>query len=290
MLLLYYIWRGRSIGSMFTTDGNTDRKIVDRRETVFLILTGIFLGSLTMLNIIGVSRFLDLSFTMFGVNVPVKLAVGILAYPITFLCTDFISELYGKKRANRVVWVGLLLNLWVLLIMWLGGVLPPEVALDPETGIPAIGTDGRVFFEIRKLTFGATTASMIAYLTAQFCDVHIFHWLKRLTKGKHLWLRNNGSTLISQMVDSISVILITHYFAKALPIDENMSLFNNLVIYILSAYIFKMLTALLDTIPFYVGVKFFSNYLQLEPMQVMDEEDAEELGDDDDDLLAELDI
>ncbi len=249
---------------MFSPKGS-ETNLNIRRETVFLVLAGVFLGSLTMLNILGITRFIDLSFYVGDTKVPFMLAVGILAYPITFLCTDFISEIYGRRRANLIVWIGLVLNLWVLFILWLGGELPPYPEIDPETGLPPYETHGRVFFEIRELAFGATAASMIAYLTAQFCDVHIFHWLKRLTKGKHLWLRNNGSTLVSQLVDSIAVVLITHYYANALPIDPEISLFSNLTIFILSGYVFKFATALADTIPFYFGVKILSRYLQIDP-------------------------
>ena len=78
-----------------------------RRERVYLVLAGLFLGSMTMLNILGVSRFIDFSFEVAGVTIPMALAVGVLPYPITFLCTDFISELYGQARANFLVWVGL---------------------------------------------------------------------------------------------------------------------------------------------------------------------------------------
>jgi uncharacterized PurR-regulated membrane protein YhhQ (DUF165 family) len=117
-----------------------------RREVVFLVISGIFLGSLTMLNVLGLTRFIDLSFTFMGMNVPMPLAVGVLPYPITFLCTDLISELYGRKRASNVVWVGFGLNIWVAFILWLGGVLPPEVAMDPTTGLPPEGADGRLFF------------------------------------------------------------------------------------------------------------------------------------------------
>jgi len=236
-----------------------------RREVTFLLLAGIFLGSLTMLNILGISRFIDLSFEVFGVFIPFKVAVGILAYPITFLCTDFISELYGKRRANLVVWIGLILNLWVLFVLWLGGVLPPHPEIDPATGLPAIGAEGRVFFEIRMLTFGATTASMVAYITAQFCDVRIFHFLKKLTKGKHLWLRNNGSTLVSQLIDSVAVILITHYYANALPVLDSEPIIGQLTVFILSAYVFKLVAALADTLPFYIGTKYLSIYLGIDP-------------------------
>jgi len=239
-----------------------------RRERVFLLLAGLFLGTLTMLNILGITRFIDLSFTLFGLKIPFVLAVGVLPYPITFLCTDFISEFYGQKRANFLVWVGVLLNLWVVFILWLGGVLPPEVVIEPETGLPPIGTHGRVFFEVKMLTFGAVAASMVAYLAAQLCDVHIFHFWKRLTKGRHLWLRNNGSTMISQIVDTTAVILITHFYAGALPIAGDESLWPQLLTFIGSGYVFKVTCAALDTVPFYWGSRFLSEYLQIDPMTV----------------------
>ena len=113
---------------MFDSSGSSpalDETIAQRRERVFLVLAGIFLGTLTMLNILGITRFIDLSFTFFGMEIPFVLAVGVLPYPVTFLCTDFIGEFYGRKRANFLVWVRVLLHLWVVFIMWLGGALPP---------------------------------------------------------------------------------------------------------------------------------------------------------------------
>jgi uncharacterized integral membrane protein (TIGR00697 family) len=234
-----------------------------KRERVFLILSGVFLGTLTMLNILGLTRFIDLSFSLFGMEIPMPLAVGVLPYPITFLCTDFISEIYGRKRANAVVWVGLLLNIWVVLILWLGSVLPPEVSLDPETGLPAVGEHGRVFFEVKQLAFGAVAASMVAYLFAQFCDVQLFHFWKRVTQGKHLWLRNNGSTLVSQLVDTVAVILITHFYTHKIPVDADLPIWPQLWTFIAAGYVFKVCIALLDTIPFYIGVRFLRDYLEI---------------------------
>ena len=240
-------------------------KLHERRERVFLLFAGIFLGTLAMLNILGITRFIDMSFTLGGRNIPFMVAVGVLPYPITFLCTDFISEFYGRRRANSVVLIGLLLNIWVIFILWLGGILPPHLPIDPQTGLPPFGTDGRVFFEVKRLAFGAVTASMIAYLAAQLCDVHVFHFWKRLTRGRHLWLRNNGSTLVSQLVDTTAVILITHYYAHALPIDASRPLGRQLTTYIAAAYVFKMVAAAVDTIPFYLGVKYLSGYLRIDP-------------------------
>jgi len=249
---------------MFGLEEGVDKKIAQRREIVFVVLAGIFLGTLAVFNVLGISRQLDLSFNLGNLHIPFVVFVGVLPYPITFLCTDFISEMYGKKRANMVVWVGLLLNIWVLFIVWLGGVLPPQPELM-ENGLPALDDPNYTFFNIRRLTGLATVGSMIAYLTAQFVDVQIFHMLKKLTKGKMLWLRNNGSTLISQLVDSFAVILITYKFADSITIMKGDTVFHGLLILILSNYMYKMVSALVDTGPFYLGVKLLSKYLHLDP-------------------------
>ena len=240
---------------------------LSRSDKVFLILTSFFLGSLTMLNILGTSRFIDFSFTFFSLEIPFVLAIGVLPYPITFLCTDLISELFGKKRANFVVWLGLLLNLWVIFIVWLGGALDAPISLS-NGELPLSVTDGEVivphgyeFYHIRKLTLGATAASMIAYLTAQFIDVQIFHFLKKKTNGKMLWLRNNVSTLVSQLVDTSAVILITYYYANGLPLNEDGTLTHPLIYFILSGYVFKVVVALLDTLPFYIATRQLKKYI-----------------------------
>ncbi len=249
---------------MFGNVTESGHKIAIRRELVFVILSGLFLGTLAILNILGISRQIDLSFNIGSVRIPFVVFVGVLPYPITFLCTDFISELYGKRRANMVVWVGLALNIWVLFILWLGSALPPHTALGPD-GLPALDHPDRTYFQIRQWTSMATLASMIAYLSAQLVDVQIFHFLKKLTRGRALWLRNNGSTLTSQMVDSVAVILITYFFTNAISITPGETVAHSLVILILSNYLFKMAAALLDTIPFYLGTKWLSRYLEIDP-------------------------
>lgn len=241
-----------------------------RRESLFLLLAGLFLGTLAMLNILGITRFIKLLEIDFDSATPgstvFAVAIGVLPYPLTFLCTDFISELYGRRRANMVVWVGLILNFWVMFILWIGGALPGFESIDPAGAI-VVDQAGRlpVFYEVRTLAFGAVTASMIAYLIAQLVDVQVFHFWKRLTRGKHLWLRNNGSTLVSQLVDTVAVILITHYYAHALPIDPDSPIMSQLMIFITTGYVFKLVMALLDTIPFMIGTRYLVRYLRLPP-------------------------
>ncbi len=236
------------------------RHLHRRREGVFLVLSGLFLGTLAMINILGLTRFVDLSFPIPGTGwrLPMVLPVGVLPYPITFLCTDFVSELYGRKRANQLVWMGLVINLWVVAVLLLGGALP---------GVPqALGPGGAgtpdVFFQIQRLAFGSVTASMVAYLLAQFVDVQLFHLLKAWTGGRHLWLRNNGSTLVSQLVDSTVVVGVT-FLVGALPLTADRSLQVQLVHYVFASYAFKAITALVDTLPFAVGVRALRRYLRL---------------------------
>ena len=131
---------------------------------MFLLLAGLFLGSMTMLNILGISRFIrlyQLHWELASGNVwqiTFAVAIGVLPYPVTFLCTDFISEFYGRRRANWLVTVGLILNVWVVFILWLGGVLPGAFEGPLVDGVP-VDANGSptAFFQIRKLAFGAVS-------------------------------------------------------------------------------------------------------------------------------------
>lgn len=243
-----------------------------RRERVFLVLAGMFLGTLTMLNILGVTRFINLwTIERQGAaDLVFAVAVGVLPYPVTFLCTDFISELYGRKRANAVVWTGLLLNVWVMFILWMGSMLPGFEAINPETGEIARDAAGRlpVYFEVKTLAYSAVIASMIAYLAAQLCDVYVFHFWKRLTRGRHLWLRNSGSTTVSQLVDTTAVITITYWIGGlADVIDESQAVPSQLLLLIVTGYAFKFTVAIVDTVPFYIGVYYLSRYLRIDPQR-----------------------
>ena len=242
-----------------------DRELAERRERVFLVLAGIFLCAMTLLNVVGITRFIHLG--------PLALAVGVLPYPLTFLCTDLISELYGKRRANFLVWVGLALNFFILGTLFLGQLVPAvdaaaqppwqRIHLAQDITLPSgdvVSGSVELFTLIYATTSGAVFASMLAYITAQFCDVQVFHFLKRLTKGKHLWIRNNFSTLTSQMVDSVMVISVTFgaaFLAGAISL-------NQLLVLIGSSYLFKMVVAVVDTLPFYLLTGWLKHYLAID--------------------------
>ncbi|MFI4938376.1 MAG: queuosine precursor transporter [Candidatus Berkiellales bacterium] len=242
-------------------------KLSQRRERVFMILAGIFLGTLGIINLLGLSRFVDLTITFGEWSIPMVLPLGVLPYPVTFLCTDIISEFYGKEKANLVVWIGLMINLWIIFILWLSGILPPEVPMDPVTNLPPLNHPDHAFYKIRVFTMGGVIGSMIAYLVAQLLDVHLFHFWKDFTAGKHLWLRNNASTLVSQFLDTVIVITVAYYLTDALPLTTETDDFTQLKSFILCSYTFKAIMALLDTIPFYIAVFYLRKYLGLTPSQ-----------------------
>ena len=296
-----------------------------RRERVFLLLAGVFLGVMAMLNILGITKFIHLG--------PWQIAVGVLPYPLTFLCTDLISELYGRARANAVVWTGLAVNVLLLGTIWLADRAEPisfrtplqrivtldvvdvvdaegRPVVDPATGyhlarpaLPERGEDGEpqrdprgriqlipvtdvaleplpgavpgaerlvdaasgtpllreetLFGRLAQATRQALLASMVAYLLAQLVDVWLFHFWKRLSGGRHLWLRNNGSTVVSQLLDTICVVSITFgasLWSGAMSGEQFFRLVRD-------GYSFKLCVALLDTLPCYAAVWFLRRYL-----------------------------
>jgi uncharacterized PurR-regulated membrane protein YhhQ (DUF165 family) len=248
-----------------------DSELYERRERVYLVLAGFFLCAMTLLNVVGITRFVQLG--------PMQLAVGVLPYPLTFLCTDLISELYGRRRANFLVWVGFCLNFFILGCLWLGNALP-SVAADaqPPWQVIAVAEDlalpngqtlsGNVelFQLLYACTSGAVFASMMAYIAAQYCDVQLFHFFKRLTRGRHLWLRNNFSTLTSQGVDSFMVITVTFgatFLSGGISAAAMLALMG-------SNYLFKMLVALADTLPFYWLTGRLKRYLQIDNVHVLE--------------------
>lgn len=233
-----------------------------RRDVLFFSLAAMFLTSLVLGNVIGTTKFV----TLFSLTLPEWLQaltpalvrngstysmivpVGVIAYPFTFLATDLISELFGRKKAQMVVWIGFSMNIFLLFIMTVNHLLPD-----------ASGVSGglSLFEGVYEFMVGNVIASMIAYLTAQTIDVRLFHFWKRFTNGKHLWLRNNGSTMISQLVDSTAILSILYLAGNLGP---NVQSVGAVAILIVNSYLFKFFFAAFDTPFFYAGVKLFRNY------------------------------
>ena len=202
---------------------------------LYLILAALFITSLVVSNLIFQKFF---SWNFFGIYT-FEISVGILPYPITFLITDLISEIYGKKKANLVVTAGIFASFFSLFIIYVSDMVPATSWSPVDDGL---------FSKVFGLSVIAVFSSMIAYLLAQFLDIRIYHFWKGLTKGKHLWIRNNFSTITSQFVDTFSVLFLMCSFEVI-----EWSLFSKLL---LSGFLFKLLVALSDTPFLYVDVHF----------------------------------
>jgi hypothetical protein len=207
-------------------------------QKIYLILGALFVASLVASNLI-FQKFFYWDF--FGLYT-FEISVGILPYPITFLITDIISEVYGKRKANQIVTIGIFASFFSMLIVFVSGIVP---ATDWS---PVSDT---LFNKVFGATAIAVLASMLAYLFAQYIDIQLFHFWKRLTKGKHLWLRNNFSTFLSQFVDTFTVLILLSSFGKI-----EWKLFSSLL---LSGFLFKVLIAALDTPLLYLAVYAFRN-------------------------------
>ena len=218
-------------------------------KKIYLYLAGLFITSLVVSNLIFQKFFYWRPFeiSIFG-NQLFELSVGILPYPITFLITDLISEIYGKKKANQVVIAGIFASFFSMGILWMANTVP---ALDNSP------IDDATFKAVFALSPVAVLASMMAYLSAQFVDIRLYHFWKTLTQGRMLWLRNNFSTFSSQFIDTVSVISLLSLFGVL-----EWDLFWGLV---LSGFLFKILVAALDTPLLYLFVFLFRKKFDLKP-------------------------
>jgi len=188
-----------------------------------IAINAVFIMSLLIANVVA-GKVIDL----FGFIVP----SAVVAYGITFLCTDVINEIWGKKEAQKTVKLGLKIQLASTVLILLAIWLPPAVfAVDFNVAFKTVlGQNVRVVF-----------ASLTAYTISQAHDVISFNFWRNKTKGKHKWLRNNASTLVSQIIDT--AIFITIAFWGLVP---------DLLWMIISQYVVKAIIALLDTPFFYL--------------------------------------
>ena len=212
----------------------------EKSKKIYLYLAATFIAALVVCNLIA-NKFItiDLGFKTFVIS------AGVLPYPITFLITDILSEIYGKKKTARIVWAGFGASLFVLGVLLLAQQFTAIAGspVDDETFNKVFGNSWRVIF-----------ASMTAYLCAQLIDVRIYHFWKEKTAGNHLWLRNNFSTVFSQLVDTTLVVCVLFLGVRS---------HSEIIQFILDGWLFKILCAFIDTPLLYATTAFIRNKLDL---------------------------
>lgn len=185
-----------------------------------LVIVGIILCNIQVLKLVN----------LFGLTV----TLGNIAYGSIFLATDLISECYGKKEASKAVLLGFFsLVAFTLFVQLTNLAIPSE-----------FDTNSDLLAQLFKLSPRITLASITAYLISQYHDVWAFHWWKQKTNGKHLWLRNNMSTIISQLLDSVLFVFIAFYGVYE---------FNVVMSIFYTTLFFKWVIAILDTPIVYIG-------------------------------------
>ena len=212
-------------------------------QSLFLVLSGLFIAALVCCNLIFQKFFIWSPFGIYNFEI----SAGIIPYPITFLVTDIISEIYGRKKANSVVLSGLFASIFIL------GIVMVANSVQATEWSPV---NDATFSNVFGLTGIAVGASMLAYLLAQFIDIRVFHFWKKLTNGKHLWLRNNASTFSSQLVDTATVLVLL-CFAGGIAWDKFWVL-------LLNGFLFKVIMALIDTPIIYLVINLIRKRFKLE--------------------------
>jgi uncharacterized integral membrane protein (TIGR00697 family) len=192
-------------------------KTENKTQYIQFILLGLFVSILVASNA-GGSKLIS-----FG---PIFASATVVSYALSFLVTDIVSEVYGKEIANKFVVVGFFGALVAVLFFILTTILPPAPIYEDQSAFE------KVFSLSPRLLVGGFTS----FLVSQFLDIRIFHFLKKLTKGKYLWFRNNASTMVSQLVDSIIFITISFY-----------GVIDGLIPLIFGQYLIKLVVAIIDT-------------------------------------------
>jgi uncharacterized integral membrane protein (TIGR00697 family) len=206
-------------------------------DRAFILLVAIFVGALVISSVLA-SKII----TIFGLFVP----AGVLAYCITFVATDVISEIWGRERAGRVVFSGFITLLVTFLLIRLA------LAWDAAP----FWTEQRAFSTVLGSTSRIIIASFIAYLASQYHDVWSFHMWRKWTAERHLWLRNTASTVVSQFIDTM--IFITIAFYGTMPVFP----------LIKGQYLIKVLIAVLDTPFVYLVIILIRKGYSVERMSV----------------------
>ena len=255
----------------------------NKLNNIFIILSGIFITNAIIAEILGTKIF-DFSFFK-----NFSLSVGVLIWPVVFITTDIINEYFGKQGVKKISYFTVTLILYVFLIVFLSTKLTPngywlninntdasgnafDIALAYGAGLGA-GRSGMIETTFKEecetdidyacntiflQSTGIIIGSVFAFLIAQLLDVFIFQKIKKITKGKFIWLRATGSTLISQLIDSFIVLIIAFYFLA--PEGKEWSI-NQIFVVGLDNYTFKFFVAILITPVIYLSHFIIDSYL-----------------------------
>ncbi len=245
--------------------GPADPHALSNAQRLFMWLSGISIASLLIGDVIGIKLFrIPLGFSLpvpGGSTDTIVHTCGMLTFPITFLVTDLVNEFYGKRAARRIAVLSFSMALFAFAFINIGLAMPfldAPYNVDPAAFNAVFGS-ARVMY----------VASLTAYLVGQFCDIAIFSGLKRLTGDRFIWLRATGSTVVSQMLDSLVVTYLAFSLGRRLFEDGAMAMSGSEVLRTAATgYMLKFVIAVAMTPLIYVGHRVIRRSLGMTPAAV----------------------
>jgi uncharacterized integral membrane protein (TIGR00697 family) len=190
------------------------------RQRLYVYLCAVFITALLIGDTIGSKLF-----TVGVGRFHFPLSVGVIWFPITFLLTDVINEFYGSRGARFVTFLGFWMAVFAFVIILCARKIPaaPFSPVGDDAFNNVLGNANRIFI-----------ASLVAYLIGQLVDISVFQFAKRLTQSRHIWLRSTGSTLVSQLVDTVVVTYVA-FWGKLTPGQLNQTVASQYVVKLLFA-------------------------------------------------------
>ena len=208
-----------------------------KKDTVYVVLAGIFITNAVVAELIG-GKLIDVG--------PAVMSIGILPWPIVFVTTDLINEYFGEKGVRKLSIITASLIAYTFFVLYFAMKIP-------STGISSVSTSqfNAVFGQSQLIIVGSITA----FLVSQLIDVSLFHFFKRRTGNKMIWLRSTGSTVISQLFDSFIVLGIAFWLPS---IMDTKTFFLSAM----TGYTVKLVIAVLMTPLIYLGHSLIEKYIQ----------------------------
>jgi len=230
--------------------------VLTRPQKLYVVCAAVFITALVLAEATA-SKF----FTLFELPFPITIlgeefdrvimTAGVIAFPITFIVTDLLNEYYGRRGIAFVTVVGMAMIIFEFVILRVAMATPTDtISPVPADAFNTVfGASGRIIF-----------GSLVAYLIGQIADITLFHWLRGLTKGRHLWLRATGSTFGSQFLDTFIVLMVAFAGQLAFSAIVAITLFN---------YAYKFVIAVVITPAIYAAHYAMDLYLGHETAEAM---------------------
>jgi uncharacterized integral membrane protein (TIGR00697 family) len=242
--------------------------LTSKKEKLFFALGAFFVTNAIVAEIIGgkliVLGSTDIQFSLnlglFATQVgPFILSVGVFPWPIVFLSTDLINEYFGKEGVRRITNIGVIMIVYTFLIIYLTMIPQAAEGISPVTD--------QAYKQVLSQSMWIIVGSITAFIVSQIVDVVVFHMFRQRTGGRYLWVRATGSTIVSQLIDSVVILGIAFY----LPGKINLSQYLGFAI---TNYSYKVLIAILITPLIYLGHDLIDRYLGKDEAEKIAEEAA----------------